>query len=133
MDELIFRENVKISAKQIADLRQSVGWNRMESAYSDKNMQRYFHVGCYNNGKLVGYIDCVSNRVTDAYIQDLMVAPDFQNKGIATELVNRVISRTKTDGIYMVNVIFDEHLRSFYKKFGFAEQFAGQLQNFISF
>lgn len=133
MNELLYRENCKVSAKQIADLRQSLGWNRMENVYSDESMNSYFHIACYDGGKLVGFVDCVSNGVSDAYIQDLMVANDYQSRGIGTKLVELVIAKTRKDGIYMVSVIFEEHLRKFYKKFGFREAFAGQLQNFISF
>ncbi|NLJ15872.1 MAG: GNAT family N-acetyltransferase [Clostridiales bacterium] len=133
MENLIFIENKSVSAKQISDLRENIGWNRMENAFSDKNMQSYFHVACYDKQVLVGYIDCVSNMVTDAYIQDLMVAKEYQKRGIGTELVNKVISRTRKDGIYMVNVLFDEHLTRFYKKFGFNCVCGGQIQNFISF
>ena len=40
--------------------------------------------------KLLGYVDCVSNGVTDAYIQDLMVHPEYQGKGVGTELMNQM-------------------------------------------
>ena len=44
---------------------------------------------------MFGYIDCVSNGVTDAYIQDLMVHPAYQGRGIGTELMNKMISHLK--------------------------------------
>ena len=68
-----FIENAPTSAKQIADLREAVGWNRMECCYENEFMTSYFHISVYDDQKLIGYIDTVSNGVTDAYIQDLMV------------------------------------------------------------
>lgn len=41
----------------------------------------------YEEDELIGYIDSISNGVTDAYIQDLMVHPKYQGKGIGTEIL----------------------------------------------
>lgn len=92
---MIYVENAPTSAKQITDLREAVGWNRMESCYENEHMTSYFHIIVYDGEKLIGYIDTVSNGVTDAYIQDLMVHPEYQGKGIGTELMNRTIAYLK--------------------------------------
>jgi GNAT superfamily N-acetyltransferase len=123
-------ENVHTSAKQIADLRESVGWNRMESCYDNELMTSYFHIAVYDGEKLIGYIDTVSNCLTDAYIQDLMVHPDYQGKGIGTELMNRIISYLKAKRIYMISVVYEEKLLPFYKRFGFMNMLCGQMQTY---
>ena len=127
---MIFIENAPTSAKQIADLREAVGWNRMENCYENELMASYFHISVYDGEKLIGYIDTVSNGVTDAYIQDLMVHPDYQGKGIGTELMNRTIAYLKEKRIYMISVIFDEKLLPFYKRFGFFIMLSGQMQTY---
>ena len=76
-------------------------------------MTSYFHIAAYDNEKLVGYSDSVSNGVTDAYIQDLMVHPDYQGNGIGTELMNRMIAALKRRNIYMISVVFEERLKQF--------------------
>ncbi len=125
-----FCENEFVSAHDIANLRESVGWNRMESCYEDPLMVSFYHIAVYDNELLVGYVDCASNGVTDAYIQDLVVHPDYQNRGIGTELMNRMISYLKTKGIYMISVIYDDSLSPFYNRFGFAEMRCGQMEMF---
>lgn len=57
----------------------------MEEAYRNPLMTSYYHRAVYDGGRLVGYIDSVSNGVTDAYIQDLMIHPDYQRKSIGTD------------------------------------------------
>lgn len=57
-----FIENAPTSAKQIADLREAVGWNRMESCYENELMASYFHISVYDGEKLIGYIDTVSRK-----------------------------------------------------------------------
>lgn len=127
---MIYRINEPVSAKQIADLRQCVGWNRMESAYKNPIMTSYAHIAVYDNDQLIGYIDSVSNGVTDAYIQDLMIHPDYQGQGIGTELMNRMIAYLKEKRIFMISVVYEEALRGFYKKFGFWEMLCGQMETY---
>ena len=127
---LKYKENIPVSAKHIAELRRSVGWNGMESCYSDPRMTSYFHIACYDADKLVGYVDTVSNDVTDAYIQDLTVDPAYQGQGIGTELMNRIIAKLKENKIYMISVVYEEKLLPFYKRFGFFQMLCGQMQTF---
>jgi ribosomal protein S18 acetylase RimI-like enzyme len=130
-DRMIYIENDNISAKYIADLRESVGWNRMEQHYSSPLLTSFLHISCYDGERLVGYADSVSNGLTDAYIQDVMVHPDYQGKGIGTELMKRMIARLKERKIYMISCIYGEpELSSFYKRFGFTEMLCGQLQTY---
>lgn len=125
--------NKKIPVLTLADLRQSVSWNRMEKELENPKLQDFLSIACYDNSDLIGYVSVVSNGVTDAYIQDLMVRPDHQNKGIGTELMNRAISYIKKNGIYMISVIYgEEELRSFYERFGFYTMLCGQIETYKS-
>ena len=125
-----YETNEPVSAKDIADLRQAVGWNRMEACYDDPRMSSYFHIACYEEDRLIGYIDTVCNGVTDAYIQDLMVHPDYQGKGIGTRLMDMTIEHLKSKHIYMISVVFEERLLPFYKRFGFEHMLCGQMQTY---
>ena len=127
---MLYKLNEKVSAKDLADLRESVGWNRMEDEYKNPLMTSYCHIAAYDGERLVGYIDCVSNGVTDAYIQDLTVTPDCQGRGIGTELMNRMIEYLRSRHIYMISVIYEESLRSFYERFGFRGMFSGQMETY---
>ncbi len=127
---MTYIENKPVDAKAIADLRQTLGWNRMEDCYKNERMNSYFHIGAFDGDQLVGFVDTVSNSVTDAYIQDLMVHPDYQGNGIGTELISRAIEYLKKNHIFMISVLFDEKLKLFYKRFGFNDMLCGQLQTF---
>ena len=123
-------ENEPISPKAIADLRRSVGWNGMESCYNNPLMASYYHIACYDDKKLIGYVDTVSNGVTDAYIQDLAVDPAYQGQGVGTELTNRIISKLKEKKILWISVMYDEKLQDFYKRFGFFQMLSGTMQTY---
>ena len=129
---MIYKYNETVSAKALSDLRESVGWNRMEDEYNNPLMTSYYHIAVYEDGKLVGYIDSVSNGVTDAYIQDLMVHPDYQGKGLGTELMNQMIAYLKENRIYIISVVFEESLKPFYDRFGFSSMLCGQMETYNS-
>ena len=127
---MIYKYNESISPEAMADLRESVGWNRMEKEYGNPLMTSFFHIAVYDGDLLVGFIDSVSNGVTDAYIQDLIVRPDYQGKGIGTDLMKKMIAILKEKHIYMISVIFEESLKSFYDRFGFNTMLCGQMETY---
>lgn len=129
---MIYQYNETVSAKDLSDLREAVGWNRMESEYSNPLMMSFYHIAVYEDDKMVGYIDSVSNGVTDAYIQDLMVHPDYQGKGVGTELMNQMITYLKENRIYIISVVFEESLKPFYDRFGFSSMLCGQRETYNS-
>ncbi len=104
----------------------------MEKELADKKMSSFYHIAAFEDNELIGYIDCISNGVTDAYIQDLMVKPEYQGKGIGSELMKKMIAYLKGCHIYMISVIFDESLKSFYERFGFYPMLSGQLETYRS-
>lgn len=118
-----------VSAAALADLRESVGWNRMERELADPRLRSAFHLCCFDGDRLVGYVAAVSNGVTDAYIQDLMVHPDYQQQGIGRELMQHALQRLRDDGIYMVSIIYgDAALQKYYEQFGFMTMLCGQME-----
>ena len=126
---MVYKYNEKVSAKALADLRESVGWSRMEKEYGSPSISSYYHIAVYEDDELIGYIDSISNGVTDAYIQDLMVRPDHQGKGIGTELMNKMIEYLK-EHICMISVIYEKSLEPFYERFGFYHMMCGQIETY---
>ena len=127
---MVYKYNEKVSVKALADLRESVGWHRMEREYGNPSISSYYHIAVYEDDKLIGYIDSISNGVTDAYIQDLTVRPDHQGKGIGTELMNKMIRYLKEKHICMISVIYEEGLEPFYERFGFYHMMCGQMETY---
>ena len=127
---MIYICNETVSVNDLADLRESVGWSRMEKEYNNPLLTSSYHIAVYEKEALIGYIDCVSNGVTDAYIQDLMVHPDYQGRGIGTDLMKKMIDYLKKKHIYMISVVFEEMLKPFYEKFGFFSMLCGQMETY---
>ena len=66
-------------------------------------------------GRVVGYVTAVGDGVLSAFIPLLEVLPDYQGRGIGSELVRRML--TLLEGTYMVDLCCDEDLVAFYERF----------------
>ena len=76
-------------------------------------------LGAYDNDKLIGIIRCVGDGHSIVFIQDLLVHPDHQRKGIGTELMNAILDRYQN--VYQIELATDntERTIAFYKSLGF--------------
>jgi ribosomal protein S18 acetylase RimI-like enzyme len=66
---------------------------------------------------VVGFANAISDGVLSAYIPLLEVLPDYQGRGIGSELVRRLIDRLR--GLYMIDLCCDAELEPFYRRLGF--------------
>ncbi|MDH3892428.1 MAG: GNAT family N-acetyltransferase [candidate division Zixibacteria bacterium] len=80
-------------------------------------------------GRIVGFINAVSDRVLSAYIPLLEVLPEFQGRGIGGHLVKRLMAQL--DGLYMIDLVCNEDLIPFYEKFGLKSSGAMQVVSMI--
>ena len=75
------------------------------------------HVVLARDGdRVVGFVTAISDGVLSAYIPLLEVLPEYQGRGIGSELVRRMLARLK--GLYMVDLCCDAQLEPFYSRLG---------------
>ena len=66
--------------------------------------------------QVVGFVTAISDGVLSAYIPLLEVLPAYQERGIGSELMRRILEQL--DGLYMVDVLCDAELQAYYARFG---------------
>ena len=79
---------------------------------------------------VVGFITAITDGVSCAYIPYIEVLPDWQRKGIGTELVTRMMEKLKP--FYTIDLICDEDVQGFYEKLGFSERRGMTIRNYDS-
>ena len=62
----------------------------------------------------------ISDRVSDAYIQDVTVDPAFRKQGIGSRMVAALVTRLEADGIGWVGLIAERKTHPFYRVLGFS-------------
>ena len=108
--------------EEIINLYQSVGWTNylerisvLEEAYANSLCV----IGAYDNEKLVGIIRAVGDGQTIVFVQDIIVLPEYQRKGIGTKLLKAVMDRFHD--VYQMELLTDntEKTKAFYRSVGF--------------
>lgn len=69
-----------------------------------------------NTNRVVGFVTAITDGVLSAYIPLLEVLPEYQNQGVGKELVRRILEELQD--FYMIDLMCDEKLQTYYKKFG---------------
>ena len=69
-----------------------------------------------DSDSIVGFITAVSDGVLAAYIPLLEVLPSYRRRGIGRELVTRM--QRELGDLYMVDLVCDEAMESFYTSLG---------------
>lgn len=73
-------------------------------------------ISAWKNGRLIGTVRVLSDMFIRSVIYDLVIDPDYQNKGIGTELVRRCIEHfPNTEWLVQT----EKHISGYYEKIGF--------------
>lgn len=80
--------------------------------------------------KVIGFINAVSDNVLSAYIPLLEVIPEYRKRGIGKELLKRMLEQLKD--FYMIDLVCDEKLNSFYEAEGMNQYNAMIIRNAIT-
>ena len=105
-------------------LRASVKWKLLGREQADTALKNSLFTVCvYDNDKPVGMGRIVGDGVVIDYIQDLVVTPDMQGRGIGRIVIDRLIKYVRetklTDTEIMLCLMCAKGREEFYKKFDF--------------
>ncbi|MCR9203856.1 MAG: GNAT family N-acetyltransferase [Halobacteriovoraceae bacterium] len=107
-----------------------VGWPNPPSVEVFKKLLKgsYKVILAYEEKKLIGFVNCISDGVLSAYIPLLEVLPEYQKKGIGRELVQRLQKELKQ--LYMVDLLCDPDLIPYYENLGMTKAQGVCLRNY---
>lgn len=113
-----------ISTEEFCRLRESVGFQKLTKEQAEIVLSNTsFIVNAVCDGKSVGIVRVLTDRLTDAYITDVIVSPDFQGGGLGRKLLDRVVADLKEISVSNVKLACSLYANpgkeSFYEKFGF--------------
>jgi ribosomal protein S18 acetylase RimI-like enzyme len=71
------------------------------------------------NGKAIGMGRVLSDRVSDAYIQDLIVLPQYRRHQVGAKLVRALLHHCQSQGVTWIALIAEPGTDAFYQTLGF--------------
>lgn len=118
------RKYAHYNENEILELYSSVGW----TAYTDHpdSLRRGFEnslviLGVYTENDLVGIQRAVGDGETIVFIQDILVHPDYQRRGLGTALLKEALSRYSHVRQIQLATDNTEKTKTFYRSCGFRE------------
>ena len=120
--EFTIKEYTLYNEEEILNLYDRVGWSNY-TANPAMLKNAYAHslkiLGAYDADRLVGIIRVVGDGYSIVYIQDIVVLPEYQRKGIGTSLLEKILSAYQN--AYQKVLLTDntEKTIRFYKSAGF--------------
>lgn len=105
-------------------LRKSAGWQEIEPSQAQTGINNSaFLVAAYDGAKCIGCLRVISDGGFTAIIVDVLVLPDYQQKGIGKYMLSQALlamQKPLSSGQrVMVNLMAAKGRESFYEKFGF--------------
>lgn len=114
----------KLNVDTYLKLRSSVGWKPLTKAQADKAIENsLLTVVAYEDEQPIGMGRIVGDGAVICYIQDLIVVPEYQGKGIGQAIIDSLIEYVKEIQMPGTQIMLDLMCQigreSFYKKNGF--------------
>ncbi len=110
--------------EQIAELYKVGGWwkDYMDPArLQDLIRESYLFAVAIDisAGKSVGMGRVISDGVADAYLQDVVVLPEWRKKGVGEMIVSKLLECCRSDSIAWIGLIAQPGTDAFYQSIGF--------------
>jgi GNAT superfamily N-acetyltransferase len=121
--DLTFGNNITVD--EFNFLRKSVGWNEIENNLALKGIENsLFIITAVIDGKTIGLARVCGDGGYNIWINDMIVLPEYQKKGIGKKLMNKAMDYIKNKFLQngqsvFVNLMSAKGRETFYQKFGF--------------
>lgn len=119
--KISYIENEPVPVSQLVELYNRVGWVKYTkdiASMSEILPGTTYYIAAWNEQNLVGLIRTISDNVSIAYVQDILVSPDMQRCGIGKKLIQKTLQNF--GHIRQIVLITDdtEKTKGFYESIG---------------
>ena len=112
--------NIPIDDNEVPDLREHVGWGRRDVDYPTVFERCNFWAGVRDeNDKLIAFGYVCGMGLEHGYMEDIIVHPKYQGRGIGIMLVKELLRESNQFGLKIVTVSYEENKTNFYRAGGF--------------
>lgn len=108
--------------ENVLELYKSVNWkvySENPKALEKALLNSTYVIMCQTKTQTIGLVRAISDDISIAYLQDILVNPDFQKQGIATKLITKYFDRFSHVRTHMLLTDDEEKQRLFYEKMGY--------------
>jgi GNAT superfamily N-acetyltransferase len=104
-------------------LREAVGWGRLDELMTERGLAHaLFSVCVLHDEQVIGCGRVIGDGGLYFYLQDIMVLPAYQGRGVGTQLMQAILAYLDDHALpgAFVGLMAAKGATGFYTKFGFA-------------
>ena len=124
MKEITYKLLKEVNIDEVVNLYKTAGWwsraNDRVEFLADLVRKTFLFAGAFDEGRLIGMGRSISDGVSDAYIQDVTVLPEYRKQGIGGKLVQLLVENLRQRGISWIGLIGEPGTQHFYEELGFS-------------
>lgn len=134
MSKISYIKNQPIKVADLASLYNSVGW----TSYTDhpEIMTKLLpgalsYISAWDGDDLIGLVRTIGDGCYILYIQDLLVHPDYQRRGIGSDLIHQILDDAKDMRQIILTTDSSEKTAHFYRSVGLVPMNEAGVVSFI--
>ncbi len=130
IDGLVFRQVTEMTPGELAELTalyRSAGWiasGESGEFLSEAVRGSLFCAGafCASTGRLIGFGRALSDGVSDAYLQDIVVDSEFRRRGVGGGIIRFLVDELRRRGVDWIGLVGEPGTEKFYAALGWKPQ-----------
>lgn len=124
---IAIKANASVSPQQLQDLFIAVGWSNRPATKVQQCLGGSFcHTSLWHlyqgQEQLIGFARAISDGVFHALLLDVLIHPQFQNRGLGKKLVQTIIKQLQQSDIGEISLFTSPHVMDFYHRLGFVSR-----------
>ncbi len=121
---LEYRVVAEAPSEAVIELYKAGGWWRESQAWREAipamiRGSYCFMLALAPDGRAVGMGRVLSDGVSDAYIQDVVVVPELRGQGVGSEIIERLTAHCRAQGIGWIGLVAEPGTQPFYEGLGY--------------
>jgi ribosomal protein S18 acetylase RimI-like enzyme len=117
----------KVTDRKLNELFAAAWENHIERKFGPVLKRSLTYIGAFAGTRLVGFVNVAWDGGVHGFILDTTVHPEYQRRGIGTELIRQAANIAAKRGLEWLHVDYEARLHAFYRGCGFTKTEAGLL------
>lgn len=115
--------NPKLNRSELITFFDSAGWDKENIENLRKGLKKSHVIAAFEEGKLVGLVRAISDYATTAYIQDLLVLPEYEDSQLGADLIRHSVRYFDSlNHIAVLSARADDKTDRFFRYLGFDKE-----------
>lgn len=117
-------KHYSLTGEILYNMRNTIGWGNTTIPQAEKAVKNsIFHLAAFDDDRIIGSGRLVGDGALVWYIEDLIVIPEYQKRGIGTLIMEQLLEYIEKNSVpgscTIIGLMSSKGKEPFYQKFGF--------------